>query len=75
MTQGKKNDNNVRVVNDINTVSPHDTCMGAGAWVGLSKIRAVAWVIVVADGACHLVDGLTAAASFSISISKVSHLL
>ena len=36
------------------------------------KVRTVAWVIVVGDGFCNVVDGLTSAASFSVSISKVT---
>ena len=44
--------------------------MGQGPCRGLGKVRTVAWVIVVGDGFCNVVDGLTSAASFSVSISK-----
>ena len=44
--------------------------MGNGLCNGLAKVRTVAWVIVVGDGFCNVVDGLTAAASLSVSISK-----
>ena len=47
-----------------------ESCMGAGPCAGLNKVRTVAWVIVVGDGFCNVVDGLTSAASFSVSISK-----
>ena len=50
---------------------PNDSCMGAGACVGLKDVRTVAWVIVVGDGFCNVVDGLTSAAAFSVSVSKV----
>ena len=42
--------------------------MGQGACTGL--VRTVAWVIVVGDGFCNVVDGLTSAASFNVSFSK-----
>ena len=44
--------------------------MGQGACVGLAKVRTVAWVIVVGDGFCNVVDGLTSAAAFNVSFSK-----
>ena len=47
-----------------------ESCMGKGPCRGLGKVRTVAWVIVVGDGFCNVVDGLTSAASFSVSISK-----
>ena len=64
-----------------------ESCMGKGPCRGLSKgyrnkdsavlhvnqilVRTVAWVIVVGDGFCNVVDGLTSAAAFSVSFSKV----
>ena len=47
--------------------------MGKGPCHDLGKVRTVAWVIVVGDGFCNIVDGLTSAASFSVSMSKGQH--
>ena len=51
-------------------VPENDSCLGDGLCTGLGQVRTVAWVIVVGDGFCNIVDGLTSAAAFSVSISK-----
>lgn len=55
---------------EIEEDEKQESCMGQGPCRGLGKVRTVAWVIVVGDGFCNVVDGLTSAASFSVSISK-----
>ena len=51
-------------------IPENDSCLGDGLCTGLGQVRTVAWVIVVGDGFCNIVDGLTSAAAFSVSISK-----